>query len=229
MINKVTCSNCKSHRCFVKRHCAQEWISIINKKKTQNFYSKGKNIINENSAVLGIYFICKGKAKVTSVDHNNNTRIIRLATDGLILGHRGFGKQSYPIGAVAMDNSLVCFLDNALVHELMMHNPEFTYGMMACFSQELHDAELRVKNWPHMTVKERVADSILHVMDVFGLTSQNKLDIEISLKEIGAMAGTNAEQVGAIIKELIKDMILMKEQSDIIVLDPIKLSALLRK
>lgn len=217
---KVSCEDCLDYRCFVNKHCSQEWISTINDQKNQVRYRSGSNIIIEGNPVMGLYFICQGKVKVTTSGLKNKEQIVRLAADGHILGHRGFGGETYPIGAVAMEDSLICFLKNDLAREIMMDNPEFTYGLMMFYSQELCKSERRIKHLAQMTIKERVAEALLYLLDTFGVTSERKLDVNLSRREIGELAGTNAEQVSRAISEFKKEDILDTVGKEIIISKP---------
>lgn len=217
---------CSEDNCFLKQHTSQDWLTIINDKKNLAHYKKGHHIITEGNSVMGLYFICKGKVKVTTLGLNGKEQIVRLASDGHILGHRGFGHETYPIGAVAMEESLVCFISNELAHEVMMHNPLFTYELMMFYSRELRKTESRIKYLSQMTIKERVGEALLYLVDTFGVTSDKKINISLSRSEIAELAGTNADQVSRSITEFKEEKVLNTDGKDLVLLNPAKLHEL---
>src|SRR5438874_639047 len=107
----ISCSECKSKLCLVQRFCTAEWVNIINKNKNQELNKKGQYLFREGDRVFGLFFIQSGKVKVISTGLNAKEQIVRLASDGHVVGHRGFGSETYPIGAVALEDTIACFLD----------------------------------------------------------------------------------------------------------------------
>ena len=192
---KISCSSCLNSNCFVLQFCSPEWIKAIDKNKYQTLYTKGQNIIHEGSPVLGIFFIQKGKTKVLSTGLTGRQQIVRFANDGHILGHRGVGNDVYPISVVAMEDSIVCFIGNNILHEVFMNNPEFTYGLMMFYSRELRKMEDRMKNLAQMNIREKIAESLLLIHEIFGVNNLKELDIQFTREDIANVAGTTAEQV----------------------------------
>src|ERR1017187_6924906 len=121
------------------------WVGILNYSKNFNFYKKGEIIFREGDRIFGLYFIYKGKVKVVSEGLNNRVQIVRLATNGHILGHRGLGVETYPIGAVALEDTWLCFIDNNTLHDLFLNNANLTYELMMFYSTELRKTELRLR------------------------------------------------------------------------------------
>jgi CRP-like cAMP-binding protein len=192
---KISCKSCLNSNCFVLQFCSPEWIETIDHKKYQTLYKQGQNIIHEASPVLGIFFIQNGKTKVLSTGLTGRQQIVRFANDGHILGHRGVGNDVYPISVVAMEDSVVCFIENNVLHDVFMNNPQFTYGLMMFYSRELRKMEDRMKNLAQMNIREKIAESLLLVNEVFGVNEKNELNVHFTREDIANVAGTTAEQV----------------------------------
>jgi len=178
---------------------------------------------------MGIYFIYRGKVKVTIKGENDKEQIVRLAKDGHILGHRGFGDESYPISASAIEDSLLCFVDNTTIFDAFQSNPEFTYHLMMFYSKELRKTEQRIKYLAQMNVTEKVVAAILYIKDTFGWCPEEKtLNVALKRKEIAAIAGTTSEQVSREINALKKEKILGKKGKIIILKNIEKLKDLIK-
>jgi CRP-like cAMP-binding protein len=225
----VECETCMNKNCFIKRHCSLVWISKISASKRNIHRKRGKYIIWEGNPVMGIYFIYRGKVKITITGENDKEQIVRLATDGHVLGHRGYGGESYPISAVAIDDSWICFVNNDTIYDAFMANPKFTYHLMKFYSQELRKSEKRIKYHAQMTVKEKVVAALLYIKDTFGLFPEEKaLNVILKRKEIAAIAGTSSEQVSREINALKKEKILDKKGKIIILKDIEKLREIVK-
>lgn len=193
-MNAIGCKSCKNVGCFVKL-CSPDWLLQIDIQKHQVFYKKSQNIINQGAVVSGVYFIQKGKVKIFSAGINGKEQIVRFATDGHILGHRGIGNDVYPISAVTMDDSLVCFIRNDLLNEMFLANPKFPIELMMYYSVELRKVENRMKNIAQMNLREKTAETLLLLLTDFGVKENNELNVSFSREDIANTAGSTRQQV----------------------------------
>jgi CRP-like cAMP-binding protein len=221
------CLACESKNCFIKE-CSPEWMEWLGTKKSESFYKKGQQVITKGHPIFGMYFIRHGKVKVISSDWRGKEQIVRLASDGHILGHRGYGGESYPIGAVAMDDSSICFIENDMLYQSFLNNPAFTYKLMMFYSQELRGVEKRMKYMAQMTVLEKIVSALWYLKEIFGYDeSQKVLNVNISRAEIASLAGTSQEQVVRALTELEKDKMISKVIRKIRILDEKKLQKII--
>lgn len=218
---KVPCVECNSCSCYIKLACNQEELNHIDEKKISSTYVKGQQIIFEGEVVKGLFFIREGKVKVVSTGLNNRTQIVRLAKSGGIIGHRGYGSQKYPVGAIAMEKSEICFLNNDELKTLHTNNSQFTYQLMICYSEELRKSESKIKYMAQMNVTEKVADSLLYVAQYFGVEDQKAviIDIDITRQDIADLAGINKEQLSRVLSDFKKDNILTVTENKFIITD----------
>lgn len=200
----IDCKSCKNEGCLIKK-CAPNYINLISEKKNQLIVKKNQHIFHEGGPVFGIFFIQHGKVKVVSSNFEEKEQIVRLAGDGHILGHRGYGGETYPIGAVALEESRICFLDNNVLYDAFKANFYFLYNTMMFYSKELRKSQQRTKHFAQMTVEEKVTFALVYITETFGLNSEKKgLIANLSRQEIAEIAGTNANQVSRTITSLKK-------------------------
>jgi len=218
-MKKTNCNECQNEECFIKQYCTAEWIEKIEMSKFQTFFKKNQNIINEGFPVLGIYFIQKGKVKVISSGYNGRQQIVRYAHDGHILGHRGLGNDVYPISAVAMEDSLICFVKNDTLNELFLTNPKFTTALMMFYSRELRKMEDRMKNMAQMSIREKAADALLALMENFGLNKAGEINVPLARLDIGNTAGTTVEQISRMLTDFEKENLIEKRGKRIALLN----------
>lgn len=189
--------NCNNRNCFVKEYCYPEWYYLINMEKTSFEIREGERVLEEGQPVSGIYFIYRGKVKVHKKWGGDKEYIVRLAKSGEVLGHRGYGgKLFYPISATALEDSVLCFFDNNFFFKLLKTNHEFTYRLLMFYAEELRRAEIRMRNLAHMSVKGRIADSLLMIKDAYGLDETGEfLNLKLTRKNLANIAGTTYETV----------------------------------
>lgn len=189
-------------------YCSEEWQELIAYHRDIIHFKSGDTIFESGQKTQGLYFINKGKVKVLTKLAKNKDRIIRLATDNDILGHRGFGGNwTYSNSAVALVDTEVTFIPMGLFNKLVKANPEFAYFMIMFFAEELRDSERLARQMP---VKNAVASVLYQSYKVFGFEkgSDSMLSFTLSKKDIANKAGTTYESVVRVISELTKDEII---------------------
>lgn len=196
------CTECQTTSCLIKQNVNPAWLKQLEERNQISFYKEGHHIVYENNPVMGLYFIQEGKAKIYSTGINNKTQLVRLSKIGGIIGHRGYGGDLYPVGAISIEDSIVCFIDNETLYNAFMENPKLTFNLMMYYSKELRNSETRIKNIAQMNVKEKVVDALLYVDDIFNPTSDTHSIISLTRKDLSDLAGINPEQLSRILSEL---------------------------
>lgn len=216
----IKCLTCTEHNCLISKYCSSNWLSIIDSKKGQLSYKKGQYIFYQGYQVFGIYFINQGKVKVITTGKDDRERIVRLATNGDILGHRGYAVDTYSVSAVALEDSVVCFIDNEMIYEAFMANPKLLYNLMVFYSQELRKSETRMRLMSEMNIRDKIVNALVYLIEIFGIDpKERKLDVAISRQEIASLAGTYAEQVSRTITGLKEKNIIMTNGRKIVIND----------
>nr|WP_299070804.1 Crp/Fnr family transcriptional regulator [uncultured Allomuricauda sp.] len=200
------CSNCANERCLIKRNLKSELVAAFSISKNELHCKKGQQFIMEGAPVNGLFFVLKGKVKVVRTGLNGKEQIVRFAKEGEIIGHRGFGtEEHYPIGAIALENTVLCYFSKNLLQEVLHSDPKFTYDLMLFYANELNKSEAKVKTLSQMTVRERVIDTLLYVNRKFGQHHNGYMNILLSRREYSDYAGTTEEQVIRILSQLKKE------------------------
>src|ERR1035437_2925883 len=197
-INYV-CADCENKNCFIKK-LSPEWLAWVDAKKYTIRFPKEQNVFRENAEVNGVYFIKEGKVKVFSEGINEKEKIVRLAGDGHILGHRGYGAEKYPVSAAALADSVICFIDNENLQTLFMYNAAVTYALMMFYSRALRKSEQRSKFNAQTPTRDRVVHALLYIKETFGYFPETTtLDVHFYRSEIASIANTTAEEVSRVL------------------------------
>lgn len=200
-------------------------MTFFNKSKRYGQYKKGQQIIVEGLPVNEIYFIHSGKAKIVSVGPYHRDQILWLAKTGDVLGITGMGgNNTYPSSAFALEDSMVCSIDAEAFTEVMKLNPELTFDIMLFFANEIRNSENRLKKLLQMTVREKVADTLLYIHNKYGCDENGDIGVQLYRQEIAEIAGTTKEQVSKCISEFEDEGILKTVHKAIIIsrLDSLK-------
>ena len=214
------CFNCHCKDCSILKNCSKKWLSIINDRKTYFACKKGQAIIYEGMMMDSVYFIYKGKAKATAVGLHGRQQIQQLAKTGDILGFRGMGgTYTFPSSVYAIEDSCICAIGRDLFFDVLEANPDLTFAMLMMVTDELRKSELRMKNLSLMNVREKIANSLLYIYEIFGNGSSGELDMTLSRQEIAEIAGTTKEQVSKSLSEFEQEGKIKVDRKKIIIPD----------
>lgn len=203
------CKLCNNENCLIKRNIKPNSAFNLAQNKGEIRCKKGQQFILEGAPVNGLFFLLKGKAKVFRTGINGKEQIVRFASNGDIIGHRGFGTEEfYSIGAVALEDSILCYFSKDALQSALFKDAEFTYDFMLFYANELNKSESKVKSLSQMTVRERVVDALLYINRKFR-HKNNYLDLVLSRRDYADFVGTTEEQVIRVLSSLKKDNLII--------------------
>ena len=218
----MDCKTCSNTNCIIKRNSQEDKISQFLPSRNYLKCSKGQTFILEGNMVHGLYFIQEGTAKIAKTGYNEKQQIVRFASNGEMVGYRGFGSgKSYQISATAIQNTYLCYFSSEIFHSMLKTIPSLTFDLMTFYAEELNRSETKVKKLAQMTVREKVIDTLLYIHRKFG---QSKfLNITLSRSELSDYAGTTQEQVTRVLTSLKKEGLIQTNKKSIGINDVILL------
>jgi CRP-like cAMP-binding protein len=221
---KKSKNECDLNTCFICQHCLKEWHPAISANKKNYKVKKGEVIFNEGDEVKGVYFVYEGIVKVHKKWGSEKELIIRFAKKGAIFGHRGLNDNNiYPVSATALEDGIICFMEMEFFESTLKVNTGLTYSLMMFFASDLQESERRMRNLAHMSVKGRIAQSLISLQEQFGTKPDKSMTIELSRQDLASYAGATYETVFRIFNELLKEDIIAVTGKKISILDQAKL------
>ena len=199
---------------LIEEFCTPEWQELARSYTSTEVFKPGETIFEEGQKADKIYIVKHGRVKVYSNYTDDVEVIARFATDGQVIGHRGFGEDfTFSISAVALSDSSINSMPLSTFQNLLKSNNLFCYYFMMFFAEELRRSERMRKNQLNMTVKQRVAQAVRMNMESFGFsaTDENLLDYTVTRKDLASMASTTYESVIRSLKELQDDSLIKIE------------------
>lgn len=205
--------------------CAMEELEFVTANKSTQHYQKGQVIYQEGSQALGFYCVYQGKIKLSKAGGDNKEQIVSLFREGDVLGYRALlAGTRYTSSAVALEDSVVCFVPRPDFLRLVQANTQFSTALMQLLARSLGQAEEKMLHLAYKPVRERLAGALLFVMQTFRQEGE-ELPFRIALgrEDLAALVGTAKETVSRLLSEL-KDMgIIATRGSQITILKPSRL------
>ena len=202
------CASCLNENCFIKKHLHLEKMKTYIERKNSFVCKKSQQFIIEGAPTQGLYFVYKGKVKTVKTGIYGREQIVRLTTNGDVVGFRGFAtSKRCLIGAAALEDTILCNFSNEDMLEILKNVPEFTFDLMLFYAAELNKSENNIRKIAQMNVRERVIDTLLYMYRKFG-QSKDFIEVELSRRDIADFAGTTEEQVIRVLSSLKKDLLI---------------------
>ncbi|RXP47074.1 Crp/Fnr family transcriptional regulator [Lutibacter sp. HS1-25] len=205
-------SNCR--QCIIKRFNAlksltHDELEKFSDHKTTILIKKGENLMTEGNPINGLYCIRGGKAKLTKLNTNGKEQIIKFVKDGDILGHRSIlSDELVGLNAIALEDMHVCFIPKGDILDTIKENNNFSLQMMRNISHQLNEANTSISQMAQKPVKDRLAETLVHLEDLFGVDNEGCIDVILTREEIANTIGTATESAIRLLSNLKKEGII---------------------
>jgi CRP-like cAMP-binding protein len=222
-------AGCDLKTCFMCQMALDEWKPAIDNHRKNFTVKKGELILKEGDPVTGIYFVYQGNVKVHK-KWGDKELIIRFANEGKIFGHRGLNTRHsvYPISATALESTSLCFIPIDFFITTLKVNHDLAFQLMLFYADELQESEKKMRELALMSVKSRLAVSLLHLKEQFGV-KEGAINIDMSRQDLAAYIGATYETVFRMMNDLIQENIILLTGKKICIKDEEKLTGLTRE
>jgi CRP-like cAMP-binding protein len=172
------------------KHLTPDELDKVTFDKSTEHYKRGSIIYREGSRINGCYCIQKGIIKVYKTGIDGKEQIIRFARTGDIIGFRS-----------VLSNELACTTAEVLDEASLCYILQLT-------CKELGEANAYITDIAQKTVRERLAEILIHLKNDFGLDENNILQISLTREELANIVGTATESVIRLLSEFKQDQLI---------------------
>ncbi len=138
-------------------------------------YKKGEIIFKEGDKPTGLICLSSGKVKIFKEGVGGREQIVRMSSPLGFIGYRAlFAEQNYSGSAVALEDSVVCILEKEALYKVMRSNADLTMRMMKKMANELGISNTRTVSLTQKHIRGRLAESLLLLVDTYGLEEDGK-------------------------------------------------------
>ncbi len=208
----------RSHNLF--RHLSEEELARLREEKHSEFHRRGSIIYREGSRITGFYCIASGIIKVFKTGIDGKEQIIRFAREGDIIGFRSvLSHELACTTAEVIEDADTCYIPGDTLIALVKGNGNFSIELMQLTCKELGEANAYITDIAQKTVRERLAEILIHLVDEFGLSEDKVLRINLTREELANIVGTATESVIRLLSEFKQDSLIELSGRKIRILD----------
>lgn len=208
----------------VFKHLSEKEIEQIPLDGGPELLKRGEIVYEEGNRINGFYCVVKGIVKVFKTGFDGKDQILMFAKPGDIIGFRSTitGELACTSSKVIEDASIF-FVPGELVKSFVKSNGEFAMDLLELACNELGEANDYITDIAQKTVRERLAEVLIHLKWSFNLDNENFLQISLTREELANIVGTATESVIRLLSEFKQDKLIELHGRRIRILDETKL------
>lgn len=200
------CDKCALETGSIFRHLTRDESDKINFEKEFRQFRRGELLYSEGSRISGFYCIHSGIIKVFKTGLDGKEQIIRFAKPGDIIAYRSvLSNEVACTSARVIEDCQVCFIPAEILISLVKSNSTFALELLKLACHELGEANSFITDIAQKTVRERLAEILLLLVEDFGLDEQDYLKISLTREELANIVGTATESVIRLLSEFKAD------------------------
>ena len=200
------CDKCSLETGSIFRHLNIDEGDLVNFKKEFRQHKRGDILYTEGSRISGFYCVHSGIIKVFKTGLDGKEQIIRFAKPGDIIAYRSvLSNEVACTSAKVIEDSQTCFIPSEILIELVKTNSTFALELLKLACHELGEANSFITDIAQKTVRERLAEILILLVNDFGLDDQKYLQISLTREELANIVGTATESVIRLLSEFKTD------------------------
>lgn len=198
----ISCASCFMRTLPLFRHLSEEELQNISFHKITETHKRGSIIYQEGNRMNGFYCVQKGIIKIYKTGFDGKEQIIRFAQPGDLIGYRSvISNEPACTTTAVLEECILCHIPTVILLNLVKTNGNFAVELLKLTCKELGEANAYITDIAQKTVKERLAEIILHLNDEFGDDAHGILKISLTREELSNIVGTATESIIRLLSE----------------------------
>lgn len=188
------------------RHLNSDELKLLPFDSSPEHHKRGTILYNEGSRISGFYWLISGIIKVYKTGVDGKEQIIRFAKAGDIIGFRSvLSNELACTSAKVIEDTSIFFIPAEIVIHLVKSNGNFSLDIIKLTCKELEESNSYITDIAQKTVRERLAEILIHLKNNFSMDENNYLQINLTREELANIVGTATESVIRLLSEFKHD------------------------
>jgi CRP/FNR family transcriptional regulator, polysaccharide utilization system transcription regulator len=205
-IHVPLCDSCSLETGSIFKYLTPDEVAALNFAKDFRQYKRGDILYQEGNRISGFFCIHRGIIKVFKTGFDGKEQIIRFAKDGDIIAYRSvLSNELACTSAKVIEDCQVCFIPSEILVSFIKTNPAYALELLKLACHELGEANSFITDIAQKTVRERLAEILLFLVNDFGLDDDQFLNISLTREELANIVGTATESVIRLLSEFKSD------------------------
>lgn len=192
----------------------EEEINLLADNTSAIKYKKGETICKQGAFATHVLFLTEGIGKTYLEGSNDKNLIVDIVKEFQLIGLSSlYEEKNYHFSVASITKAEVCSIEKNAFLQVVKRNTLFSAQIMALYCKSSSHYFAKIKSLGNKQLHGRFADAILYLSKE--VAESKKIDLSITRKEIGELAGISTESAIRLLSELNHDGILKLEGKSI--------------
>lgn len=213
-------------RIFVFSNLTEEELAKIAGIVRMRQYKKNSVIFHEGDPGEGLFFVQKGKIKLTKLSTDGKEKILHFCQAGDVFAEvMLFDEGEYPATAETLEDAEIGLIHNQDMERLLRDNNEIALKILKVMAKRLRQAQYHIRDLAFNDAYSRLASALLNLSREYGrkVGDLDHVGISLNQQDLAGLIGTSRETVARIMGEWRRDGIISLDKKQIIINDREKL------
>lgn len=202
-------------------------LKALSKDRKIRSFKKKQVLFHEGDYPNHIYFINSGKVKTFKINDDGKEYITDLHKPGDFIGFIALLEETdHNETAVALEDSETCLIPKEDFTKLLNTNKDVSNQFIKMLASNILEKEKQLLDLAYNTVRKRVGDALIRLMDKYKSEDKNDFTISVSRDDLASIVGTATESVIRSLSDLKDEGLIKIQASRITIVNPSKLRQL---
>ena len=228
---EVSCSSCS-----LRELCLTGCVESADLERVENIVyarrrvKRGESLYKAGDEFRALYAVRSGFFKTSLIGNEGREQVTGFFMNGELMGLDGIGTASHHSTAAALEDSEVCVMPFATVEAMSREVPSLQRHLHAVLAREIVRDHGVMMLLGSMRAEERLATFLLNLSKRFQRRGYSACDFHLRMtrEELGSYLGLKLETVSRLFSQFQKDGHIEVNQKHVRIVDPAKLTALLK-
>ncbi|PIU31572.1 MAG: hypothetical protein COT06_07410 [Syntrophobacteraceae bacterium CG07_land_8_20_14_0_80_61_8] len=207
-------------------HLRDKTLEMIDQVAVMREVTKGERLYLQGSADKNVYILKEGAVKITKLTSNGKEIILDIFKGGSIFGEMSaIDPRERDESAEVVEDGLICTINREHFQDLMQAVPGLSIRITKMIRFRLWKIENRLLDLVYSSVEQRLAKTIVNLLDDFGIPHGDGylLKIRLTHNDYADLIASTRETVTATFNKLKKKGLIDFEGKQVVVRDLEKL------
>jgi CRP-like cAMP-binding protein len=199
---------------------SKEEYQLLDKHSHMRDVKRGETLYIEGGLNSQLYVLKKGAVKITKLLPNGNEIILDIVSMGTVFGKLlGTSVEERDESAVVLEDGLICTFGKEDFESIIMKVPGLSVRMASMIEKKHQKVENKLVDLLYRTVEQRIAKTLLSLLDDFGVPHEDGLRLELKLthKDIADLVASTRETVTVTLNKLKTDGLIDFQGKNIVI------------
>lgn len=175
-----------------------------------------------------VYFLKKGKIKISKFSDDGKEHIIAILGPGEIFGESPLlGSEIMGEDAEVLEDAVICSMDYQKFQDFLREHPEMNFQVTKLIGFKLKKIQSKLETLCFKSAEERVKHYIKDLAEQYGKKNEYTQDIILRLNvthdDLAKLTATTRQKVTTVLSSLVKQGVIEYQRKKIVVRDITKL------